>query len=191
MSGETTESEETEETGEAGEAGEAEEAGASGGQPEPVWLVAANVVWWRRYGAGGQQLRRGTKSFRGGAKVYVMDSHWGPGSEQSTVIGRERNTGRWIVIDMATRNLHSFRPRYVHTPRVLERFHGSRRRPPWDQERAAQVAKALEEWAREYRAEGWRGSEHPERCLCHACLTGEPKVFVPAPAGEGGSASSG
>ncbi|MFJ7203897.1 hypothetical protein ACIQWR_10240 [Streptomyces sp. NPDC098789] len=144
------------------------------GALEPVWLVSANVVWWRRYGAGGQQLRRGTKSFRGGAKVYVSYVHWGPGGDKITVIGRERNTGRWIVIDMATRNLHSFRPRFVHTPRVLERFHASTRWPAWDAEFAAQAATALERHACAYRAEGWRGSEHPPRCLCHACLTGEP-----------------
>ncbi|MFI5979918.1 hypothetical protein ACIBEA_03470 [Streptomyces sp. NPDC051555] len=148
----------------------------SSGTPEPVWLVSANVVWWRRYGAGGQQLRSGTKSFRGGAKVYVSAVHWGPGADKITVIGRERHTGRWIVIDMATRNLHSFRPRFVHTPRVLERFHASTRRPAWDAEFAAGAATSLERVAREYRAEGWRGSEHPPRCLCHACLTGEPKA---------------
>ncbi|MFD7026869.1 hypothetical protein ACFWAR_02395 [Streptomyces sp. NPDC059917] len=153
------------------------------GAPEPVWLISANVVWWRRYGAGGRQLRRGTKSFRGGAKVYVSAGHWGPGGDKVTVIGRERHTGRWIVIDMASRNLHSFRPRFVHAPRVLERFHASRRlHPAWDQERATTIAAALENIAREYRAEGWRGSEHPQRCLCHACLTGEPRVFVPGAA---------
>ncbi|MEK8145249.1 hypothetical protein NKH18_39255 [Streptomyces sp. M10(2022)] len=30
----------------------------------PVWLIAANVVRWRRYGDGGQELRPGTKSYR-------------------------------------------------------------------------------------------------------------------------------
>ncbi|MER5727191.1 hypothetical protein ABT084_02345 [Streptomyces sp. NPDC002138] len=154
--------------------------------PEPVWLVAANVVWWRRYGTGGQQLRQGTKSFRGGSKVYVHGAYWGPGGDQVSVIGRARHTGRWIVIDMATRNLHSFRPRFVHAPRVLERFHAARRRSLWDQEGATTVAAVLENYAREYRAESWRGAEHPERCLCHACLTGEPRVFVRTPVGDGG-----
>jgi hypothetical protein len=32
----------------------------------PLRLIAANVVRWRRYGEGGQELRPGTKSFRGG-----------------------------------------------------------------------------------------------------------------------------
>lgn len=41
---------------------------------EPLWLIAANVVRWRRYGVGGQELRPGTKSYRAGAKVYVIGS---------------------------------------------------------------------------------------------------------------------
>lgn len=31
---------------------------------EPLWLIAANVVRWRRYGVAGQELRPGTKSYR-------------------------------------------------------------------------------------------------------------------------------
>ncbi|MEE1772850.1 hypothetical protein PUR34_33000 [Streptomyces sp. JV185] len=45
------------------------------GPPEPVWLVAANVVLWRRYGEPGQELRTGTKAYRSGAKVYVVDTY--------------------------------------------------------------------------------------------------------------------
>ncbi|MEU1619685.1 hypothetical protein ABZ479_20595 [Streptomyces sp. NPDC005722] len=35
---------------------------------EPVRLVAANVVAWRRCGVGGQELRPGTKFFKGGRR---------------------------------------------------------------------------------------------------------------------------
>ncbi|MER5735241.1 MULTISPECIES: hypothetical protein [unclassified Streptomyces] len=142
---------------------------------EPVWLVAANVVAWRRCGAGGRELRPGTKFFKGGAKVYVTHVYWGPGGERLTAMGRERHTGRWIAIDTATRHLHGFRPKLVHTPRVLELLHpaGGGGSGGSGAEHAADVATTLERYARQYRARIAPHSPHPDRCLCHACLTGE------------------
>ncbi len=143
-------------------------------QPQPVWLVAANVVAWRRCGAGGQELRPGTKCFKGGAKVYVADAYWGPGGDRITAVGRERHTGRWIVIDTATRHLHSFRPKRVHTPRVLERLRDARRARGFiSADYAADVSATLEQYASRYRAKQAPYAPHPDRCLCHACLTGE------------------
>lgn len=142
-------------------------------QQEPVWLVAANVVAWRRCGVGGQELRPGTKCFKGGAKVYIADVYWGPGGDRVTVVGRERHTSRWIVIDTATRHLHGFRPKLVHTPRLLERLRESGREHGLDAEYAADVSAMLERYARQYRAETSPHSPHPDRCLCHVCLTGE------------------
>ncbi|MEX0173472.1 hypothetical protein [Streptomyces sp. LMG1-1-1.1] len=142
---------------------------------EPVWLVAANVVAWRRCGVGGRELRPGTKNFKGGAKVYVVHVYWGPGGERLTVLGRERHTSRWIAIDTATRHLHGFRPKLVHTPRVLERLHEAGRElgPGPGEDHAVEVAATLERYARRDRARISPYSPHPDRCLCHACLTGE------------------
>lgn len=140
---------------------------------EPVWVVAANVVAWRRCGVGGQEMRPGTKCFKGGAKVYVADAYWGPGGDRVTVVGRERHTGRWIVIDMATRDLHSFRPKLVHTPRVLARLHEVGRGRGLGQDYAADVSSTLERYARQFRAGTAPYGLHADRCLCHACLTGE------------------
>ncbi|MFD7264020.1 hypothetical protein [Streptomyces sp. NPDC059874] len=141
--------------------------------PEPVWLVAANVVTWRRCGNDGQELRPGTKSFKGGAKVYVARVYWGPGGDRLTVIGRARHTNRWIVINTATRHLHSFRPKLVHTPRVVERLSTTRNPDGFSADQAETYAATLEQYARQYRAEISPSSPHPNRCLCHACLTGE------------------
>ncbi|MFD5765876.1 hypothetical protein ACFWIN_08655 [Streptomyces sp. NPDC127049] len=145
-----------------------------GGPTAAAWLVTANVVAWRRCGVGGQELRAGTKSFRGGAKVYVVRVYWGPGGDRLSVLGRERHSSRWINIDMATRHLHGFRPKLVHTPRVLERLGEAGRVREAGAEPPAYVtdcATTLERYARRYRAEV-RGP-HPDRCLCHSCLTGE------------------
>ncbi len=51
--------------------------GAEKAPLESGWLIAANVVRWRRYGEGGQELRPGTKSYRGGSKMHVIDTYAG------------------------------------------------------------------------------------------------------------------
>jgi hypothetical protein len=94
------------------------------GAPEPVWLVTANVVLWRRYGDLGQELRPGTKAYRGGAKVYVVGTYPGTGHQQLTTVGRGRHTGHWITIDTGVRHLHTFRARLVCAPAVLTRCDG-------------------------------------------------------------------
>ncbi|MFB7296971.1 hypothetical protein [Streptomyces rubiginosohelvolus] len=135
---------------------------------EPLWLVAANVVRWRRYGDGGQELRPGTKSYPGGAKVYVVDTYPGMAHEQVTTIGRAR-TGRWITVDTGSRHLHTFRAKLAYAPAVLRRAGavGVRLR---SREEAAELAALLERLAAEYR-ETHHGAPHPTPCLCHTCLT--------------------
>ncbi|APS18594.1 hypothetical protein ACIQEY_21855 [Streptomyces parvus] len=134
---------------------------------EPMWLVAANVVRWRRYGDGGQELRPGTKSYRGGAKVYVVDTYPGTAHEQVTAIGRAR-TGRWITVDTGSRHLHTFRAKLAYAPAVLRRAEAIGVRPR-SREEAEEQAGLLERLAAEYR-ETHHGAPHPTPCLCHACL---------------------
>ncbi|MGA6169226.1 hypothetical protein ACPEIF_03060 [Streptomyces sp. NPDC012600] len=136
--------------------------------PEPLWLIAANVVRWRRYGDGGQELRPGTKAYRGGAKVYVLGTYPGMGHEQVTTIGRGRASGRWITIDTGSRHLHTFRPKLVHTPAVLR--HAALAARPHTREEAEELAGLLERLAAEYR-ETHHGAPHPVPCRCHTCLT--------------------
>ncbi|WP_326673093.1 hypothetical protein [Streptomyces sp. NBC_01257] len=138
--------------------------------PEPAWLVAANVVRWRRYGDLGQEFRPGTKAFRGGAKVYVMDTYPGMGNEQLTAVGHGRHTGRWITIDTGTRHLHTFRAQLVYAPAVLRRCAGL---PPRTREEAAELAERLERTARLAR-HNHHAAPHPDPCLCHECLPLSP-----------------
>ncbi|MFB8050427.1 hypothetical protein [Streptomyces rubiginosohelvolus] len=146
--------------------------------PEPLWLVAANVVRWRRYGDGGQELRPGTKSYRGGAKVYVVDTYPGMGHEQVTTIGRSR-TGRWITVDTGSRHLHTFRAKLAYAPAVLRRA-GAVGVRLWSREEAAELAALLERLAAECR-ETHHGAPHPTPCLCHTCLTAAgPEGVTPA-----------
>lgn len=140
--------------------------------PEPVWLVAANVLRWRRYGELGQEFRAGTKAFRGGAKVYVIDTYPGSGNEQLTAVGHGRGNGRWITIDTGTRHLHTFRAQLVYSPAVLKRC-GC---PPQlgTRERAEEMAALLERIARHER-QNYHAAPHPDPCLCHECRPLSPE----------------
>ncbi|MEU9759844.1 hypothetical protein AB0D98_08655 [Streptomyces sp. NPDC047987] len=144
--------------------------------PEPVgllkprWLVAATVVRWRRYGPLGRELRPGTKTYRGGARVYVVASYPGAGNQQLTAVGHARNTGRWITIDMGTRHLHTFRARSVYAPAVLRRCS---EQVDLTREEAEELAARLEQVAREER-HAHHGAPHPDPCLCHECLPVTP-----------------
>ncbi|MEU6862075.1 hypothetical protein ABZ924_02165 [Streptomyces sp. NPDC046876] len=143
------------------EAQEAQEQGL-----EPLWMVVANVVQWRRYGEGGQGQRPGTKSFKGGSRVYVQESV--DGAENCMVIGRPRHTRRYVAAFVSTRHLHTFRPKLVRSPAVL-------RTAEWsgfpDGAAAARAAAVYERKARELRTWRWADWHHPEPCLCHECLT--------------------
>jgi hypothetical protein len=139
----------------------------------PVWTIAANVVRHRRYGEGGQELRPGTKAFRGGAKVYLPDGYPGMGYEQIIAIGYGRNTRRYIAIAVALRHLHTFRAALVHSPavlRLIEDGHHTRLTWPEDKDTATERAADFERLARRYREEHWAGVAHPPRCLCVDCL---------------------
>ncbi|MGW2179633.1 hypothetical protein ACWCXX_16335 [Streptomyces sp. NPDC001732] len=140
------------------------------GPPEPAWLVVANVVRWRRYGDLGQELRPGTKAYRGGAKVYVVDTYAGMGHQQLTTVGHGRHTGHWITIDTGTRHLHTFRARLVYAPAVLKRCPGT---VTATREEAEGLAALLERIAREERHAHYAGP-HPDPCLCHECLPVTP-----------------
>lgn len=140
------------------------------GPPEPVWLVAANVVLWRRYGELGQELRPGTKAYRGGAKVYVVDTYPGTGHRQLTTVGHGRHTGHWITMDTGTRHLHTFRAQLVYSPAVLRRCAGG---GCATRQKAEELAALLERVAGEER-HTHHGAPHPDGCRCHACLPVTP-----------------
>ncbi|MFJ8253394.1 hypothetical protein [Streptomyces sp. NPDC094466] len=139
---------------------------------EPLWLVAANVVRWRRYGDGGQELRPGTKAYRGGSKVHVVGTYGGMGHEELTTVGRGRHTGAYITIDMATRNLHTFRPVAVYSPAVLRRAAALGVDGSWaTREHAEELTALLARLAPRYREEHWGAAPHPVPCRCHDCLS--------------------
>jgi len=86
---------------------------------EPIWLIAANVVEERNYGEGGVEKRRGTKHFRGGAKVFIVGAHWGM-CKSLIVIGHHRASGRYVQMTIPKRYLVNLRMKLCYSPKVIE-----------------------------------------------------------------------
>lgn len=155
--------------------------------PEARWMVVANVVRWRRYGPGGQELRPGTKAYKGGARVFVVPDYPGMGHMEVTAIGQARTTGHWITICTPTRHLHTFRAKLVHAPAVLRRASPEGH----TEECAREWAAALARLAARYRRESHPDVPHPAGCLCHECLTPTEAAGERADGDGDGSVTSG
>src|SRR5258706_11288793 len=93
----------------------------SRGQPPPIWCIVANVIRERPYGPGGQEIRRGTKHFAPGAKVYVLGFFWGSGDDL-TVVGHHRRSNRYITLSMTSHHLVNWRVELVYSPHVIDAF---------------------------------------------------------------------
>jgi hypothetical protein len=91
----------------------------------PFWCATASVKGENMFGAE-HLKKKGTKHFRGGAKVYIVDAYWGM-CDSVTVIGHHRANGRYIKIDIHVKRLENFRLELVYSPRVeniiREHFH--------------------------------------------------------------------
>ena len=86
---------------------------------EPIWLITANILQERKCGEGGLETRRGTKHFRGGAKVYVVGAHWGM-CESVIVIGHHRASGRYVQLTTKKRYVENLRMTLCYSPTVIE-----------------------------------------------------------------------
>jgi len=103
---------------------------------EPVWCIAANVVYERPYGPDGSETRRGTKHFAPGARVYIVDFFWGTGGEDVTVVGHHRKSHRYITIVIRSKWLVNWRAEMVYSPHVIREVvaHGAYRpHPTWSE----------------------------------------------------------
>ena len=73
-------------------------------------------------------VRKSTKSFSAGQRVYVYNAHWGM-YEQAMVIGRYRRAHRWICGHCPIDILDNFRPKLVYDPQIIRKL---REQPePW------------------------------------------------------------
>jgi len=64
---------------------------------EFIWCLVGNIVDEHEYGEQ-KEIKRGTKHFSPGTKVYCFPPQWGDGYEKIKVIGRPRRTTRFIQV---------------------------------------------------------------------------------------------
>lgn len=86
-----------------------------------VWCATATIKKEVIFGES-HEIRNGTKHFRGGAKLFVIDAYWGM-CNSVTVIGHHRKSGRYIKIDINPKHLENFRLELIYSPTVLSLLH--------------------------------------------------------------------
>ncbi|MEM8982111.1 MAG: hypothetical protein AAGC71_03735 [Pseudomonadota bacterium] len=115
--------------------------------PESLRCVKAKVVEIRSYGEE-HEPRSGTKHFKAGAKVFVIDAYWGM-CDAVTVIGHHRASGRYAKLDMSVMHLSDFALTVVYSPKALalidQHFSG---RHPYTEDYAESLLEVLPVWQR-------------------------------------------
>ncbi len=81
------------------------------------WCIVGNIVDKHSYGME-KEIRRGTKQFRPGAKVYCMPEFGGVAHEEIRVIGKPRKQSRLINIIMKSNKIKNFRVQKVYNPKI-------------------------------------------------------------------------
>ena len=109
----------------------------------PVWCVVANVAPEHLAGPYGSEVRRGTKHFVPGAKVYVFPPQWGDGGAHLEVVGHHRGSKRFVSVIVPAKVLRNARAKCVYSPYLIREV-----RRYWDgsdtsKSRAEDLARAL------------------------------------------------
>lgn len=99
-------------------------------EADAIWAAVGNIKDPCLIGPNGGTPHRGTKHFRAGAKVYVIDWY---SSDTVTVIGQHRKGRRYICIAMPSRHIENLRVKRVYGPTVVRlaraHFHADCRWP--------------------------------------------------------------
>lgn len=84
---------------------------------ESLWCVEANILEERPSGPWGLDVAHGTRKFRPGAKIHIID--WFPGTCDSvTVIGQHRKSRKFLVCILSVRHLTNLRVKMIYQPTV-------------------------------------------------------------------------
>ena len=85
------------------------------------WCLVGNIVETHKYGEQ-HEIRKGTKHFPPGAKVYINMVYGGYGHEKVLVIGQPRKQCGLIEVVIPRRYITNFRIQRVYKPAVLKRM---------------------------------------------------------------------
>jgi hypothetical protein len=111
------------------------------------WAVVANVVAERPHGPGGAVTRSGTKHFRAGAKVHVID--WYPGMcDNVVVVAQHRKSRKFITAVLRAAWIENLRVSVVYSPTVIQKIEERKAKAGYrfSRKQAEEVAKALPCW---------------------------------------------
>lgn len=86
---------------------------------EFVWALTGNIVKEHEYGEE-KEIRKGSKHFSPGAKVYCIPEFGGKGHDRITAIGIPRKKRRHIKVILPTRLIENWRIKKVYHPRVVK-----------------------------------------------------------------------
>jgi hypothetical protein len=94
-----------------------------------VLALAGNIVDEHPYGPWGQEIRKGTRLFRPGTKIYLSGlDNWGVLSRPPTpldsvrVIGQQRQSRQWIECWVRTLYVTNWRIQVVYKPGAVQRL---------------------------------------------------------------------
>ena len=87
---------------------------------EGVWCVVANVKREHPFGEG-EDVKVGTRQFRGGTKVYVGGCYPGP-CDGVVCIGLHRKSRKFITCVVSVTHVENFRPMVAYHPEVVRRL---------------------------------------------------------------------
>ncbi len=89
---------------------------------EPTdWCLVGNVVEEHEFGDS-KEVRRGSKHFTPGTKVYCLPPQWGDGYEKVVTVGIARGSRRWITVVMSADLITNWRAKVVYKPAVMRRL---------------------------------------------------------------------
>jgi|GEM_PF-5465577 len=81
------------------------------------WCIVGNIIDKHLYGIE-KEIRRGTKQFRPGGKVYCMPEFEGMAHQKIRVIGKPRKQKRLINIIINSNKIKNFRVQKVYNPKI-------------------------------------------------------------------------
>jgi hypothetical protein len=96
---------------------------------EFIWCLVGNIIGEHPVGEN-KAIKRGTKHFSSGTKVYCFPPKWGDGYEKIYVIGRPRQSLRFIKVIIKSEFVTNWRMQKVysnHIKRDMIKNHG------WDE----------------------------------------------------------
>jgi phage-related protein len=86
-----------------------------------LYCLVGNIVAVHEFGEK-HEIRKGTKHFTPGTKVYCLPAQWGDGYENIIAVGICRKSRRWITVVMPTRHITNWRAKPVFSATVLKRL---------------------------------------------------------------------